>query len=651
MDIHLHRWLLWIPLLPLIGATVHGLCGRWLPRWVVRWVACGTVGAAAVISALCLHAILNLPPNAKISASFFDWLSVGDLAVPFRLTVDRLSAVMINVVTWVGLLIHVYSVGYMAHDRGYARYFAYLNLFAFSMLVLVLADNLVLMFVGWEGVGLCSYLLIGFWYEDSEKATFGRKAFVVNRVGDFGFLLGIFLLFFALRSSGAAPPGGARSLSFDSLAQNAGRLSVDAVVTPACLLLFLGAMGKSAQIPLYVWLPDAMAGPTPVSALIHAATMVTAGIYMVARLHFLYALSPFAQAWVAAFGAATAFWAASIAIAQRDIKKILAYSTVSQLGYMFVGVGLGAAAAGIFHLVTHAFFKAALFLGAGSVMHALAGETDIWKMGGLWKRMRVTSAVMLAATLAIMGMIPFAGFFSKDAILLHAFYNQAVPGDKVYWAILLVTAGITSFYMWRLFFVVFTGECRAPEKVREHIHESPPSMAVPLALLGVLSLAGGWIGWPHGLGGADRFHAYLSAMIPGPHLVLTQTQELIPMAFALGAALIGFALAWFLYYAGRSRVPEQLATGPLRPVHEAAARGWFVDDLYEVLVVRPIRWTAWLLHRVVDYFFIDLLLVNGIGWLTAFVGRMLRFFQNGQVQRYAVGFMVGVAAVLYYVLR
>jgi NADH-quinone oxidoreductase subunit L len=647
MTFHVQSWLVWIPLLPLLGAVWNGLLGRRLPRWAVRWVACGVMAGAALISAMCLYAVLRLGPTAKVTAEVFDWISVGDLAVPFRLTLDRLSAVMINVVTWVGFLIHVYSVGYMANDRSYSRYFTYLNLFAFSMLVLVLGDDLVVMFVGWEGVGLCSYLLIGFWFEDSEKATCGRKAFVVNRIGDFGFLLGIFLLFLGLRSAVGSGPV---SLSFGALEQHVGKLQAQGLVAPACLLLFLGAMGKSAQIPLYVWLPDAMAGPTPVSALIHAATMVTAGVYLVARLSFLFALSPIAQAWVAAFGAATAFWAATIAVAQTDIKRILAYSTVSQLGYMFVGVGLGAGAAAIFHLTTHAFFKAALFLGAGSVMHALSGETNIWKMGGLWRRIPVTSWAMLVATLAIMGMFPFAGFFSKDAILLQAFYNHAVPGARAYWAILLLTAGLTSFYMWRMFFVVFTGDCRADEETKKHIHESPLSMTAPLAILAALSLAGGWIGWPHGLGGKDHFHAALSPVTRDPHLVLTTTQELIPMAFALGVSLIGFAVAWFLYYAGRSVLPEKLAGGALRPVHAAAAQGWKVDALYDLLVVRPVQGLAWLLHRVVDFFLIDLLAVNGVGWLTGFFGRLLRFFQNGQVQRYAVGILLGLAAALYYVL-
>ena len=410
-------------------------------------------------------------------------------------------------------------------------------------------------------------------------------------------------------------------------------------------------MGKSAQIPLYTWLPDAMAGPTPVSALIHAATMVTAGVYMVARLNFMFGMSPFAQAWVTAIGAGTALWAASIAVAQSDIKKVLAYSTVSQLGYMFIGVGLGASTAGVFHLMTHAFFKAALFLGAGSVMHAMGNEGNIWKMGGLFKRIPITAGVMLAATLAIMGMIPFSGFFSKDEILLAAFYNHSVPGGIVYWVIGLITAAMTSFYMWRMYFVVFSGECRADHHTQEHIHESPPSMTVPLIILALLSLVGGWIGWPHGLGGHNLFHGYLNALTHDPHIQLTTQQELIPMAFALAAGIVGFAIAWFMYYGNKSTLPARLATGALRPVHEAAARGWRIDDLYDLIVVRPVKGLAWLLHRVVDYFIIDLLLVNGIGWLVQAVGRMLRYFQNGQVQRYAVGMVVGLAAILYYVLR
>jgi NADH-quinone oxidoreductase subunit L len=537
----------------------------------------------------------------------------------------------------------------MAHDRSYSRYFTYLNLFVFSMLVLVMGDSLPLMFVGWEGVGLCSYLLIGFWFEDSHKAFCGRKAFIANRIGDFGFLVGMFWLFVALK--GKVGDAGVVTLSYDFIRAHAGSLDVATVVLPVCLLLFVGAIGKSAQIPLYVWLPDAMAGPTPVSALIHAATMVTAGVYMVARLGFLYSMTEVAQAVVAAVGAGTALWSASIALVQSDIKKILAYSTVSQLGYMFVGVGLMAGSAAIFHLMTHAFFKAALFLGAGSVMHAMSDETNIWKMGGLFRKIPITAGVMLVATLAIMGMFPFAGFFSKDEILLAAWTNTRVPGGILYWALGLVTAGMTSFYMWRMYFVVFSGECRADEHTKSHIHESPPSMTVPIVVLAILSLVGGWIGWPHALGGHNQFHTFLSPVTRDIEIKLTTTQELIPMAFAMGAGIIGLAIAWFMYYGGRSTLPEKLATGPLKVAHEAAYRGWRVDDLYDFIVVRPVKATAWLMHRVVDYFIIDLLLVNGVGWVVQATGRMLRFFQNGQVQRYAVGMVIGLAAVLYYALR
>jgi NADH-quinone oxidoreductase subunit L len=647
--INISKWLLWIPLLPLLGAALNGLIGRKLPRWVVRWVACGAMFGAALISSIVLFTILKIPADQKLSHTFFDWLSVGDLAIPFTLSIDRLSAIMINVVTWVGFLIHVYSTGYMAHDRSYSRYFTYLNLFVFSMLVLVMGDSLPLMFVGWEGVGLCSYLLIGFWFEDSHKAFCGRKAFIANRIGDFGFLVGMFWLFVALK--GKVGDAGVVTLSYDFIRAHAGSLDVATVVLPVCLLLFVGAIGKSAQIPLYVWLPDAMAGPTPVSALIHAATMVTAGVYMVARLGFLYSMTEVAQAVVAAVGAGTALWSASIALVQSDIKKILAYSTVSQLGYMFVGVGLMAGSAAIFHLMTHAFFKAALFLGAGSVMHAMSDETNIWKMGGLFRKIPITAGVMLVATLAIMGMFPFAGFFSKDEILLAAWTNTRVPGGILYWAIGLVTAGMTSFYMWRMYFVVFSGECRADEHTKLHIHESPPSMTVPIIVLAILSLVGGWIGWPHALGGHNQFHTFLSPVTRDIEIKLTTTQELIPMAFAMGAGIIGLAIAWFMYYGGRSTLPEKLATGPLKVVHEAAYRGWRVDDLYDFIVVRPVKATAWLMHRVVDYFIIDLLLVNGVGWVVQATGRMLRFFQNGQVQRYAVGMVIGLAAVLYYALR
>ena len=647
-SINIAKWLLWIPLLPLIGAVINGFIGSRMPRWFVRWVACGAMGGAALLAATALFAVMKLPPTSKIAYTYFDWISVGDLSIPFTLSVDRLAIILVNIITWVGFLIHVYSAGYMAHDRSYSRYFTYLNLFVFSMLILVMGDSLPLMFVGWEGVGLCSYLLIGFWFEDSQKAFAGRKAFIVNRIGDFGFLLGMFWLFMALK--GKVGDTAVIELSYDFIQKHAASLDVATVVTPVCLLFFVGAMGKSAQIPLYVWLPDAMAGPTPVSALIHAATMVTAGVYMVAKLGFLYHLSPFVMAWVAAFGAGTALWSASIAVVQSDLKKILAYSTVSQLGYMFVGVGLGATTAGVFHLMTHAFFKAALFLGAGSVMHAMSNEGNVWKMGGLFRKIPITAGVMLVATLAIMGMFPFSGFFSKDEILLSAFYNHSVPGGRLYWIIGLVTAGLTSFYMWRMYFVVFTGKCRADEETQHHIHESPPSMTVPLIVLALLSLVGGWVGWPHALGGHNSFHAFLGPATQNIHLELTAAQELIPMAFALAVGIVGFAIAWFMYAGGRSTLPDRLEKA-LKPVHEAAYRAWRVDELYDLVIVRPVKGMAWLFHRVVDYFLIDLVLVNGVGLLVQGIGKLLRFFQNGQVQRYAVGMVIGLAAIMYYVMR
>src|SRR5512139_2213871 len=485
-------YLVWIPLLPLLGFLFNGigwiLLREKLPRTVVNWVSCLTVAGGFLFSVWGLFELMALPVGSYLHQEVFDWIVVGDLSAPFGLVLDRLSAVMCLVVTGVGGLIHLYSTGYMGHDHAFARYFAYLNLFTFAMLILVMGANILLMFVGWEGVGLCSYLLIGFWYEDEAKAIAGQKAFIVNRIGDFGFLIGIFTLFlftgqldFYGMRAWMADPTNAEFLTKGTL------LGVS-IATFIGIALFVGATGKSAQLPLYVWLPDAMAGPTPVSALIHAATMVTAGVYMIGRMSFLYVLTPEALAIVAGVGIATAIFSATIGLTQNDIKKVLAYSTVSQLGYMFAAMGVGAFAAGIFHLTTHAFFKALLFLGAGSVIHGLSGEQDMRKMGALSSKMPITYKTMLAAWLAIAGIFPFSGFVSKDEILWKAFSNpiHETTFNTVVYVVGLVAAGLTAIYMTRLMMMTFMTKSRMEHDVEHHVDESPWTMALPLVILAVL---------------------------------------------------------------------------------------------------------------------------------------------------------------------
>src|SRR5437867_5166832 len=496
--------LIWlIPLFPAAGALLNGILGKKLPKRLIDILACGLVGTAFIFAVGAVLQLVKLPGHERLfRTDLFTWIPAGmgelssgtisQFLIQWGFQFDPLSAVMVLVVTGIGFLIHVYSTGYMAHEGGYYRFFAYLNLFMFSMLTLVLANNFVLMFVGWEGVGLCSYLLIGFFFHKKSAADAGKKAFVVNRVGDFGFTLGIFLIFTTFGSLDF-------SQVFEAVKAGAaaGTISVgDGGITAVCILLFIGATGKSAQLPLYVWLPDAMEGPTPVSALIHAATMVTAGVYMVARCNALFVLAPKAMMLVAVVGALTAIFAASIGLVQNDIKRVLAYSTVSQLGYMFLGCGVGAFAAGIFHLMTHAFFKALLFLASGSVIHALSGEQDMRKMGGLKDRIRRTWWTMLIGTIAITGFPPLAGFFSKDEILWQTYSR----GHVLLWLVGAVAAGMTSFYMFRMMFLTFSGESRVAPEVAPHVHESPPSMTVPLMVLAAGSVVAGWVGIPHLMG-------------------------------------------------------------------------------------------------------------------------------------------------------
>jgi NADH-quinone oxidoreductase subunit L len=613
-------WL--IPLAPFLGFLVNGLLGPRLPKWLVTTVA--LLAPLFSLSAVLYEAYASFYPQTE---TFGTWINVGTLRVDFSFVLDQLSLVMLLVVTGVGFLIHIYSVGYMAHDEGYARYFSYMNLFLFFMTTLVLAGNALVMFVGWEGVGLASYLLIGFWFQKPSAAEAGKKAFIVNRIGDVGFLIGMFLL---LANFG--------TLTF---AEIAGKLAANpawtgGVLTVTALCLLLGATGKSAQLPLYIWLPDAMEGPTPVSALIHAATMVTAGVYMIARTHVLFDHSPFALGTVAVIGAATALFAATIGLVQNDIKRVLAYSTISQLGYMFLGCGVAAYSAAIFHLMTHAFFKALLFLAAGSVIHAIGGEQDLRKMGGLRKKLPVTFWTMTAAVLAIAGFFPFAGFFSKDAILYAAFQQGA--GGKALWFVGLVTALLTAVYMFRLWYLAFFGESRSPEI---HPHESPWSMLGPLVILAMLSIVGGWIG-------IERFAAFL-APATGARTVEAGSAhlELILSIVAVAVALIGWYIADRLNRQKPER-PAELA-GAYPTGYKLLSNKYYVDEFYDAAVVKPLMVTS-------TYFLgwvVDKAIIGGGAWLlggtATFCGALLQRWQSGNIRSYAAWLTAGAAALLLFV--
>jgi|YNPNPStandDraft_1061719.scaffolds.fasta_scaffold00247_3 NADH-quinone oxidoreductase subunit L len=638
---------IWIvPLCPLVGFLIHGLLGPYVRREFTGVLASGVIGLGFVISAVAFQELLMLPPAQRsVQVTVYTWVLSGALNVPVGFLVDPLSCVMLMVVSGVGCIIHVYSIGYMHGERGFVRYFAYLNLFVFAMLTLVSANNFLLMFVGWEGVGLCSYLLIGYYYERKSAADAGKKAFVVNRIGDFGFILGMLLIFSVFGT-----------LDFMEVFRRAPR-ELEAgglIITAITLLLFVGATGKSAQLPLYTWLPDAMEGPTPVSALIHAATMVTAGVYMVARCNVLYAMAPVSMTVVAVVGALTAIFAASIGLTQFDIKRVLAYSTISQLGYMFLACGVGAWAAGIFHLMTHAFFKALLFMGAGSVMHALAGELDMRKMGSLRNHMPRTYWTYLVGTLAIAGIFPFAGFFSKDEILFRAL----TQGNIYYWLIGATAAFMTSFYMFRTVFMTFHGESRMDPHVAHHVHESPPVMTVPLVILAFLSVIGGFVGVPV-IHGGNAIGDFLSPVMRGQELLAapvhgtgahhSAAQELLLMAISLGIALAGWWLAR-KFYVTSPELPSKTARA-LGGLYVLVFNKYWVDELYDTIAVRPIiRFSNWL-WNVADDGIIDWL-ANGFARVTAEAGATLRHVQTGLVQNYALSILVGVIFVLgYMVLR
>ncbi len=666
-----HIWL--IPLLPALGALIQLLAGRKLTKGAVSAVSVGLPGAAFVWALGCFFQLLEQPGHF-FTLTVYSWLpggafhlsngTLGQFNAEAGFQLDPLSAVMMLVVTGVGFIIHVYSIGYMAHEGGYYRFFGFMNLFMFSMLVLVLANNYLMMFVGWEGVGLCSYLLIGFYFHRYSASYAGNKAFIVNRIGDAGFILGVMLI---------AVTFGTLNFTRVTEAARSGRFAVgDPVITAICVLLFVGATGKSAQIPLYVWLPDAMEGPTPVSALIHAATMVTAGVYMVARSNALFVLAPTAMALVAGIGAVTALWAASIGLVQNDIKRVLAYSTVSQLGYMFLACGVGAFSAGIFHLMTHAFFKALLFLGAGSVIHALSGEQDMRRMGALWKRIPVTAWTMLAATLAISGAPLLSGFFSKDEILWQAFASPY--GSRLLWDVAVLTAGLTAFYMFRLFFLTFWGSSRVSPEAEHHLHESPRVMTVPLVCLAAGAVAAGWLGWPRVLLGNDRIEEFLGPVFENPAMghgaEHTRSLEFGLMLFSVIVASVAVYVAYSLYQR-RPALADQLAT-KAGAAYQVVLNKFYVDELYDALFVNRAK----NLGNFLGFF--DLCVVdggvNGVGWGTRFTATLSRYWdlwvidglvntgafvvklfsyparvlQTGLVQTYALFIVLGVLLFMAY---
>ena len=630
MTIYLYLWL--IPLLPFAGFLFNGIFGSRLPIALVSTIALAFPLAAFAIVARAAQLVFStsiaLPYVENVAGS---WITAGSLHIDLSLALDQLTLVMLLVITGVGFLIHVYSVGYMGHEDGYWRYFSYLNLFLFFMTVLVLAENYLLMFVGWEGVGLASYLLIGFYFDRKSAADAGRKAFVVNRIGDFGFLIGMFLLLAQFGTLSFSKIGAGLALN----PAYHGRL-----LTATALCLVIGACGKSAQIPLYVWLPDAMEGPTPVSALIHAATMVTAGVYMIARTHGIFDRSPKALAVVAIIGAATALFAATIALVQTDIKRVLAYSTISQLGYMFLGCGVAAYSASIFHLMTHAFFKALLFLAAGSVIHGLSGEQDLRKMGGLRKKLPVTFWTMTFGVIAIAGIWPFAGFFSKDAILYEAF--QHGPLGRSLYFVGLLTALLTSFYMFRLWYLAFFGESRATDH-HHHPHESPWSMLGPLVILAALSLTGGWIG-------IERFGNFLAPVV-GPVIdpALESGGKSLDISLSVVAvvtALIGLFVA-HLFYGSKNERAAKLASSA-SGVHGLLEHKYWIDEIYTAVIVQPVM----LVSRYVLGWIGEGAIIRGSAWLLAgtatLVGELLRRWQSGNLRSYSAWLAAGAAAILFF---
>jgi NADH-quinone oxidoreductase subunit L len=621
-------WL--VPLFPLAGFFFIGLNYKHLPVKISGWLGSAMVFASFLISLIIFIELLNGTPSQSII--LFDWIKAGGINFPVEFLIDPLSSLMLLIVTGVGFLIHVYSIGYMHSDEGFNRFFAYMNLFVFFMLVLVLGASYTIMFIGWEGVGLCSYLLIGFWFKNQDYNNAAKKAFIMNRIGDLGFLLGMFLIFQTFGS-----------FSFSIIFPKAALLvSGTPVLTTITLLLFIGAIGKSAQIPLFTWLPDAMAGPTPVSALIHAATMVTAGVYMVARSNMLYALSPLTLTIIASIGIATALFSATIALFQNDIKKVLAYSTISQLGYMFLGLGVGAYSGAVFHLTTHAFFKALLFLAAGSIIHALGGEQDIRKMGGLSKKIPKTYLVFLIGTIAIAGIPPFAGFFSKDEILAAVFAES-----PALWLLGVAGSMMTSFYMFRLLFLTFKGKFRGSNDSLYHIHESPATMMIPLMILAILSAVGGFIGLPENLG-THELKAFLDPVFSNsaslhPHNTSAIEVENILMSVSVVLVLLMAFIAW-RYFVAKQHVPSDESeekAGIVKLIYNK----FYIDEIYDFLLIRPFLWLSGIFHSVLELQLIDPA-IESIGKFTIVSGRKLRMLQTGNVGFYLFAMVFGIILVL-----
>ena len=618
-----------IPVLPLIGFLINGIGAGRIPK-----SAAGIIGSLASFGAFALSVFALsgfLGSGQKVlETHLWTWMSSGSWQVDFSFFADQLTFCMLMVVTGVGFLIHIFSIGYMHHDEGFGKFFAFLNLFLFSMLVLVLGGNLLMTFIGWEGVGLCSFLLIGFWNKNEAYNAAAKKAFVMNRIGDLGFLIGIFILMFRIGTA-----------QYSSLVEMLGNEQAinDPFMVAAALCLFVGAMGKSAQLPLFTWLPDAMAGPTPVSALIHAATMVTSGIYLLIRLNVLYSSVPQVQEFVMWIGLATAIIGALIGTSQNDIKKVLAYSTVSQLGFMFVALGVGAYTAALFHVITHAFFKALLFLGAGSVIHGLHEEQDIRRMGGLRKLLPLTYFTFMVANLAIAGVPPFSGFFSKDEILVHTFVH-----NKLAWALLTITAGITAFYMFRLFFLVFFNEYRGKLE-KASIHDAPASMVIPLSVLALLSVAGGIIGLPEVLHLPHFLSEFLQpVLVPGQVMAqlagtaqeVTHHDEWLVMGISVAVSLAGILLAWVLYLS-KNVVPEE--GSPASPLVRIFAGKLFIDELYDFIIVKPLSLMASLFSVLVDLLMVNLL-VEGVGAFSRMSAGILRSAQNGRVSAYVFSMLL-----------
>ena len=625
--------LIYIVLLPLIGFFINAFFGKMLSKTVSGWIASLAILGSFIFTAL-LFPSIGINHGKPLDVNLFDWISVGSFHIQFGFLFDQLSCIWLLVVTGIGFLIHVYSIGYMHDDEGFQRFFSYLNLFIFFMLLLVLGNNFVVMFIGWEGVGLCSYLLIGFWFKNQAYNDAAKKAFVMNRIGDLGFLIGMFLLLYHFKT-----------LNYIGLQQAVSGGADHHVIFWATLFLFIGACGKSAQIPLYTWLPDAMAGPTPVSALIHAATMVTAGIFMICRANFLYALAPETLHIIAVVGIATALFAATIGVMQNDIKKVLAYSTVSQLGLMFMALGFGAYTSAVFHVVTHAFFKACLFLGSGSVIHAMSGEQDIRKMGGLKKWMPITFATFMIATLAISGIPPFAGFFSKDEILAKAFEH-----NKAIWALASFASMLTAFYMFRLVFLTFYTNFRGTHEQEHHLHESPATITFPLIALAVLSAIGGFMGMPpvlsehHWL--ADFLAPVFVASAHAPVAEMSHSMEWLLIGIAAAAAVVSICFA-YMRFISKGTLPAE--EGKLSGFGELVYQKYRIDELYNTIIVKPLLMVSEWGYSVVDKLIVDGVVVWA-GRISILSGKQLRLIQSGNIGFYLLMMVLGIIAIFAYLV-